>query len=1405
MRPTSRSHQPPENSDPLDRAALLGIDAGSVSVKWAVTDGQGRILAGEYRRHGGRPLETAREMLGQLPPSFSCLPAAVTGSAGKSLAALLDLPHVNELAALGRACAALAPGAACAIEMGGEDAKFVLLDGGSVADFALNSVCAAGTGSFLDQQAERMGLPVERFADLSLQSVHPPPIASRCSVFAKSDMIHLQQIATPLPDIAAGLCFAVARNVKGSVVRGRPVPEPALFVGGVALNEGVARAMREVFGLPALLVPDHAVLFPAVGAALLAAARGEARPLCHAALQAEEAGGAGTMPRLPPLRAPGDGFAARHGGGEAPVQDPLPGEALYLGIDIGSISTNLAVVGESGRVVAKRYLRTASKPIEAVRQGLAEIAEEFAARGLPTGMAGVGTTGSGRYMIADFTGADIVKNEITAQARGAAAFVPDVATIFEIGGQDSKYISLKDGVIVDFEMNKACAAGTGSFLEEQAEKLGISVKDEFAALALDAAAPCRLGERCTVFMENSLMESLARGASTGDLLAGLAYSIVENYLGRVVLGRPTGGLVLFQGGTAFNRAVVAAFEKRLGREVVVPPHHDVTGAIGMALIARDHKRANPGPSTFRGFDLAREAYSLSSFQCGECDNRCEINRVTLEGRKERLFYGGRCEKYDIRRKPAAREDLFAFRASALRAAHEARAAAFAAAGGSAPRGRMGLPLAFFLHDRLPFFTTLLWELGFEPVLSPPTSRRLVAGGVEAALADTCFPVKAALGHIRALAEAGVERQLVPSFVDMAPAGSREGRSAQACPLTQSFPYQARAAFPHLNIRVPAVIRPLGDKALARELAEALGVPPAEARRALGPARAAQAAFRRTLADKGREVLAGLSGRALVLVGRAYNAFDPGMNLGIPAKLASLDETALPMDFLPLDGEEDETMPGMYWRSGQRILAAAGRIREDPRLFPVFVGNFSCGPDSFILHFFSEAMGGAGGKPWLHVEIDEHSADAGAVTRLEAFLDSLGGAARRADRRHGGPAARGGFVRERGAVLRRRVLVPPMCDHARALVAAFRHCGLDSAVLPEADPESLALARRHLSGKECYPCAVTSAHMLGAARAPDFDPDRTIFFMPGGTGPCRFGLYGALQRRVLDAAGLAGAALFSPVQGKRFYQEAGIAGARYSRRAWEGVVCFDLLAKCLHEYRPGERRPGAADALYAAWADRLEEHLSGDAGRLPALVAAMCEDFAALPRDGEERPLIGVVGEIFVRSSRFSNEELVRRIEALGGRVWLAPIDEWVLYVGHMARRRARQDLDAGALLKLWIERRVQSRVAHALEAAAGRRLFNAREAGTAEVLGLAAPYLRDTFQGEAVLTVGKAIDMLRRGAKGIINAIPFGCMPGTIGQAMLRRVAEQHGAPSITLPFDGTPQPASLLALETFMEQCRRG
>ncbi|MEK7238048.1 MAG: acyl-CoA dehydratase activase, partial [Nitrospirota bacterium] len=485
----------------------------------------------------------------------------ITGSGGKIIAQAFGIEPINELIAQSYSTKRFYPEIRTIIEMGGEDSKLIILEDGKVKEFAMNSVCAAGTGSFLDQQAERLRLSIEEFSEIALKSKNPPRVAGRCSVFAKSDMIHLQQIATPVYDIVAGLCFAVARNFKGSITKNMVLPLPVSFQGGVAANKGVVKAFKEVFQFESLLIPEHFALMPAIGAALKNIEEGVESHYDVEKLKDFISSQRGEEKGHKPLReVRSQGSGVRNQKLDSLIPNSQFPINAYLGIDIGSISTNLAVIDNNGRLLSKRYLMTAGRPIEAVKQGLGEIGQEI---GDKVQILGVGTTGSGRYMIADFVGADIVKNEITAQARAAVEIDPEVDTIFEIGGQDSKYISIKDSIIVDFEMNKACAAGTGSFLEEQAEKLGISIREEFSDIAFKSQCPSCLGERCTVFMENSLLSRQQSGMPKQDLVAGLSYSIVQNYINRVVGDKPIGKKIFFQGGVAFNKAVVAAFEEYL--------------------------------------------------------------------------------------------------------------------------------------------------------------------------------------------------------------------------------------------------------------------------------------------------------------------------------------------------------------------------------------------------------------------------------------------------------------------------------------------------------------------------------------------------------------------------------------------------------------------------------------------------------------------------------------------------------------------------------------------------------------------------------------------------------------------------------------------------------------------------
>ncbi len=1383
-----------------------GLDSGSVSVKLAIVDEKGEVLLTVYRRHKGHPVNAALHILKEVAGQYPGLSIAFTGTTGKLMARAAGASHINELAANSTSTKRFHPDVNTIIEMGGEDSKLIILEGSAIKDFSLNSVCAAGTGSFLDQQAERLRLSIEEFSETALRSENPPRIAGRCSVFAKSDMIHLQQIATPVDDIVAGLCFAVARNFKGSIVRGRPVPQKVAFQGGVALNRGMVRAFKEIFELDDLIIPEHTAFMGAIGAAFKAVEDGRAVPLNLGRL--EEALASlrhGTTSGHRPLIEDGDGFRERHlvtVGPGSETGKPRTGERVkaYLGIDIGSISTNLAVIDEDGRLLAKRYLMTAGRPIDAVRQGLLEIGREL---GEEVDIRGVGTTGSGRYMIADFVGADIVKNEITAQATAAVFIDPRVDTIFEIGGQDSKYISLRDGIIVDFEMNKACAAGTGSFLEEQAEKLSISIKGEFAECAFSSTNPCRLGERCTVFMENSLMANLQRGASKNDLLAGLAYSIVENYINRVVAGRHIGEHIFFQGGTAFNKTVVAAFEKFTGKTVTVPPNHDVTGAIGMALIARDHMRAEGDRMTsFKGFDLANRPYHQSSFECKSCENMCEINRVKIEGENGFLFYGGRCEKYDVRRKAKTEmPDLFAFREAELWRPHTERSGSKTAPA----RGRIGIPYVFYFHDYLPYWSTLLWELGFDVVVSPRTNRRIVNLGLETVLAETCFPVKVSHGHVRYLIEEGVDRLFIPSFINMNPVDDPYEKG-HACPLTQSFPYQIRVAFKEADVIAPVVKLKEGEHFMLRELKRALGrfgIGSAELRRAMGKAQEAQDEFVRRIKERGREVLSSLERRAVVIVGRGYNAFDMGVNLEIPKKLASLGVLSLPMDFLP---EEDiyDDWPDMYWRSGQRILKAARVLKRNDLLYPIYIGNFSCGPDSFIQKFFEKELSS---KPYLYVEIDEHSADAGAITRCEAFLDSIDAqiSARKMRQREGSVPHKVEFIVKNSADRQRTVYLPRMSDHAFALKAAFEYCGIPAEVLPETDADALEYGRRYVTGKECYPCTVTTGDMLKKVFSEDFKPEESAFFMPSGTGPCRFGQYNVFHRMVLDELGLKDVPIFTPVQDVTFYKDLGIVGKDFVSRSWEGIVAFEILTKCLHETRPYEREKGSADRLYNDYLKRLTDTLSGSNGGLTDLMLQMRRDFASLPVERCKKPLIGIVGEIFVRSNRFSNEDLVRRIEALGGEVWLSPVDEWIYYINLMSLKKTLRKKDFSGIISILLKRLFQKRITGSLERPFRGFLKTLHEPDTRDILKKASPYLHESFEGEAIMSIGKSIDLIGKGVSGIINAMPFGCMPGTIVTAIMRGVTRKYGVPSISIPFDGTDSSTTELQLEAFMEQVRAG
>jgi predicted CoA-substrate-specific enzyme activase len=994
-------------------AINLGLDIGAISIKMAalgtaadrpllealcaarpdfrLTALEARPLAlSPYRRIAGSPIQSAYDLLREFyatVPETAVEGIRVTGSGSRTIAKVLGLYFENEFKAIARTVAALYPEVRTVFEIGGESSKYIRLEGGKIVDYDRSGECAAGTGSFLDQQALRMQYAVEEVGQVVCMAGCAARIAGRCSVFAKSDMIHAQQKGYSPAEILRGLCDAVARNFKSAIVKGRPASTPVALIGAVSQNEGVTRAIREAFSLGEgeLMVPAEHSWCGAIGTAILEAEEARKRSILEIhRLQQHQADTAAEDSR--PL-------STEH---VVQLRDRVPVYTAsenaripaYLGLDIGSVSTNVVAIDEFGAVIHDVYLRTAGRPIEAVQQGLAEVERLWGSR---LEIRGVGTTGSGRELVAEFVGADAVNDEITAHKTGAVHISSTlggepVDTIFEIGGQDSKFISIERGVVVDFAMNEACAAGTGSFLEEQAEKLGISIKGEFAKLALAAPAPTRLGERCTVFMERDVTGWLHKGETVPNIVAGLAYSIALNYLNRVVRGRKIGDVIYFQGGTAYNDAVTAAFASLLGKKITVPPYNGVMGAVGMALIARQWHQATGAATRFRGYDLRKLTLSTRDFVCKACSNLCDMKEFTIEGQKS--YWGDKCS--DKFRKPSATgrkpviEDLFAYRDRLIEALPQAEAGKF----------RIGLPRAMSMFERLPFWKRYFAELGIPVVLSPVTDPRISAAGIDMAVAQPCYPVQVAHGHVQALIEAGADYVLVPNIADAE--GGNGDCATHYCPWNQTLPWVLRSApalEPHQHrFLVPTLHFQLGPEQVKKAMAECmrkLGVTRRASDRAVDAAYAEQREFQAKLAEAGVQAMAVLEQTGepgLVLAGRGYNIYDRGVNCDIPRKLRHrYGANVIPLDFLPGAAGPGATGENMFWISGRKILDAARMVAARPNLHMVYITNFKCGPDSYIKHFARDAAG----APLLMLQFDGHGNDAGYMTRCEAYLDSKG--------------------------------------------------------------------------------------------------------------------------------------------------------------------------------------------------------------------------------------------------------------------------------------------------------------------------------------------------------------------------------------------------------------------------------
>lgn len=950
----------------------LGIDAGAGSISLAVVE-DGRLIYSRYMLHKGDAKHTLCEMLDTMKQELNHTdPGAIKYAAVNRAAAFL-FPEAGETEMADRVTALLAgqkllyPEAQSILEIGAQTSCFLTgLGREQVLEYAVNGECAAGTGAFFEDQMYRLGLPLESYSDYTDRATSVPRLAGRCSVFAKTDLIHRQQEGVSAEDILLGLAYAVVRNFKTSVVRKLPVRKPVLLSGGVVKNRGVIRAVKEIFGLEEgeLLWDDCGTVVSAAGLASIAMERkvrvdwekmcdtAEAMETgcsgmpgetdCHAAETAcsmEVQGAADTSCGEMEPEAASENQKPSESGKMLPpyhyekdqlhkTRAPKNGESMWLGVDVGSTSTNLVLIGENQEVLDYCYIRTSGNPARAVEEGMAALKPTMDLAG--TSIIQTAVTGSGRYLIAKKLGTEHVLDEITAQARAASYLNPDADTVFEIGGQDSKYISVKHSQVVDFEMNKVCAAGTGSFIEEQAGRLGIPLA-EIGLMALAAEHPVELGERCTVLMESKILSEIAAGAGKEDLCAGLSRSIVRNYLNRVVANKKVGKVICLQGGIIHNEGIVSAFYEMFGARLRITPYYDVTGAYGAAL----------------------EAKAAVSKHSADQEKNTEIYKKNRE-----WFYAG----YDGTLLPG--------------------------------RKTIGIPQSLMMYKFFPMAYKYFTELGFNVLLSKESCEEIIRISQDVTQEETCYPVKLLHGHMEYLAREGVDYMFIPCIRTIRHATSGVEHN-YGCVYMQTAPKMVaktlRLEERGIRLLAPVLDMDIGQPQLAQAMIKTgiqLGKEKEACQAAMKVGAAAMQLCDRKSEELGKEILSSLQSddKALVLVTRNYGISDPVLNMEIPGELLKRGCKVLNLAHLQghsmyLAGE----YPNLYWPFSQHILTGAKIIKNHPNLYAVYLTNHGCGPDTMISHMFREIMGD---KPYLSVEVDEHQSAVGVVTRIEAFLNSL---------------------------------------------------------------------------------------------------------------------------------------------------------------------------------------------------------------------------------------------------------------------------------------------------------------------------------------------------------------------------------------------------------------------------------
>lgn len=1369
-----------------------GIDVGSTTVKVVVLDTNNATIFAKYERHYSdikaateKVLTEAQEIIGNQEVAL-----AITGSGGMGLAELLDIPFVQEVIACTRTVEEVIPETDVAIELGGEDAKITFFEGAM--EQRMNGSCAGGTGAFIDQMAVLLKTDANGVNELAKNYQKIYPIASRCGVFAKTDVQPLINEGAAKEDIAASIFQAVVNQTIAGLASGRKIKGKIAFLGGPLyfMSELRKRFIETLNIAPEnVIFPENPQLFVAMGAAFYAE-NTPAKPL-QQLLNDLHRGGASEQLQpsdtLKPLFATPEElaeFRRRHG--KATVEEKELSKhlgAAFLGIDAGSTTTKIILIDDSSRILFSFYGNNEGQPLETTIRVLKDLYSQLP-EDVFIGKAAI--TGYGEQLIKNALKVDIGEVETMAHYKAANHFQPGVDFILDIGGQDMKAMTIKDGVLSAIQLNEACSSGCGSFIEAFAKSLKYDVKD-FALAATKSQAPVDLGSRCTVFMNSKVKQVQKEGASVGDISAGLSYSVIKNAIYKVIkVRRPEelGKKIVCQGGTFYNEAVLRAFEEISGREVVRPSIAGLMGAYGAAIIALENYEIGTESTILRGEELDQFNAEKEFTHCGLCENNCQLT-VTIFSDGRQFITGNRCERgarIKIKREDR-KVNLVDYKYRCLFKYRSLREK-------EAKRGVIGIPRVLNMYENYPLWHTFFTELGFRVVLSPRSNKKVYEQGMETIPSDTaCYPAKIAHGHIQAMIDDKVPKIFYPGII-FEREEFKEADNHFNCPIVQSYPdviannmddiREGKVEYyhPFLNLA--------NESSVAQVLAktfEPLGISHEEIQEALQKGYLELDAFKKDIQQKGEETLSLLTQKnqkGIVLSGRPYH-IDPEINHGIADIITQEGFHVLTEDSISHLSDVGNLRVVNQWVYHSRLYAAAKIVAKSKNLELVQLNSFGCGIDAVTTDQVEEIMDRYG-KIYTVLKIDEGS-NLGAI-RIR--LRSLKAAVGERDKQNFEPIER---VEEPAKITftkemrKKHTLLLPMLSpiHQTGLVdVALQASGYNVVCLPAEDREAVNVGLRFVNNDACYPAIISIGQLVEALQSGEYDLQNTSVLMTQTGGGCRATNYVPLLRKALNDAGFPQVPVVSISMGNKGVESN--PGFKFTlpmiKRVAVAFLYGDLFERVVYRTRPYELEPGLIDQMHEKWLKKVEKNVrNGSFTQFNRMMKKIIRDFDEVPLSDVVKPKVGVVGEILVKYSPTANNDIVRLLEAEGAEAVVPDIVGFMNYslynqvwkYENLGMSKKSKRLAEFALMVIEQIEKPMDKALRASERFDGVHSIHQLAEDAGKILSIG------NHTGEGWFLTGEMIDLLKSDVPNIVCMQPFGCLPNhVVGKGVIKELRRQY-------------------------------